>query len=271
MSTILQLIKVSKTFNEKGEFEVLRSIDISAKKGEFICIIGPSGCGKTVLLYLIAGFLQPTSGEILLERKRVQNPNTDRIMVFQDYILFPWKTVYGNVLFGLENANYDKEQKDKLVKQYLELVGLSQFSDWYPHKLSGGMQQRVAIARALIVNPKILLMDEPFSAIDSQHRKYLRNNLLDIWGITKKTIIFVTHSISEAVYLADKIYVLSARPSEVIKKYDVNIPRPRKKANSDYLELMEEIELLISAEFAKSMNNQNNEKLTDDLLRINLK
>ncbi|MEK6871594.1 MAG: ABC transporter ATP-binding protein [Nanoarchaeota archaeon] len=220
---MLNLTHISKSFEVEnvGKLKVLEDINLSVKKGEFVCVLGPSGCGETILLYLIAGFLKPTSGEILIEGKPAGNPNTDRIMVFQDYVLFPWKTVYGNVLFGLNETNLNNQQKKELVMKYLGLVGLTKFKDWYIHKLSGGMQQRVAIARALIVNPKILLMDEPFSALDPSYRRHLRYNLEDIWKKTEKTIILVTHDINEALHLADKIYLMTASPATFKKVYRV--------------------------------------------------
>lgn len=265
---MLELIKVNKSFEDGDRFKVLKNINLSAKKGGFVCVIGPSGCGKTILLYLIAGFLKPTSGRITLEGKPITGPSTDRAMVFQNYILFPWKTVFGNVLFGLENTRISNRQKEDLVKQCLKLVDLSKFKDWHVHKLSGGMQQRVALARALIMNPKILLMDEPFAALDAQYRRFLRKNLVEIWQKTKKTIIFVTHSINEAIYLADKIYLFSARPTKVNKVYQVNLPRPRDERNREFLKLSHEIESYTSKEFEKTIKDKLPDKPIESLLKI---
>jgi ABC-type nitrate/sulfonate/bicarbonate transport system ATPase subunit len=267
-NTILKIVDINKTFIDIGSFEVLKNINLSAKKGEFVCILGPSGCGKSILLYLIAGFLKETSGEILMENKLISKPSTDRMMVFQDYVLFPWKTVYNNILFGLNKIKLDDKSKKDLVIKYLNLVGLTDFKDWYVHKLSGGMQQRVAIARALIVNPKILLMDEPFSALDSQHRKFLRRNLIQIWQKTKKTIIFVTHSVGEAIFLADKIYLFSSRPATIKKTYQINLSRPRDLTCPEFVSLKKEIESEMAIEFEKTTQNQTINELPEEFLKI---
>lgn len=267
---MLELIRVNKYFEDIGYFEVLKNVNLSAKEGEFVCVLGPSGCGKTVLLYLIAGFLNPTSGKILLDGEAITEPDTDRAMVFQDYVLFPWKTVYGNVLFGLNSMGIEKQRKEEIAQKYLKLVGLKKFRDWPVHKLSGGMQQRVAIARALVMNPKILLMDEPFAALDSQYRRFLRKNLVEIWQKTKKTIIFVTHSINEAIYLADKIYLFSAIPATVKKVYQVDIPRPRHQRDSEFLKLSEEIESSTSREFEKTIKDKLPDQTLEQFLKINL-
>lgn len=269
---MLNLTHISMSFEVEGigKINVLRDINLSVKKGEFVCILGPSGCGKTILLYLIAGFLKQTSGKILIEGKPAGNPDTDRVMVFQDYVLFPWKTVYGNILFGLNKTKLDYQQKNKLVMKYLEIVGLTEFKDWYIHKLSRGMQQRVAIARALIVNPKILLMDEPFSALDTSYRRHLRCNLEEIWEKTEKTVILVTHDITEAIHLADKIYLMSASPAIFKKVYKVNLPRPRDSLNQDFIELHKKIESDMINEFEKSMKGQETEMPLENLLKIGL-
>jgi NitT/TauT family transport system ATP-binding protein len=268
---MLDLIEVSKSFGENNDFEVLRSINISAKRGEFICILGPTGCGKTILLYLIAGFLKPTKGQILVENKPISKPDCDRMMIFQNYVLFPWKTVYENILFALDNSAMDKSEKDALVIKYLDMMGLVAFKDWYSYKLSGGMQQRVALARALVTDPEILLMDEPFAALDSQYRKFLRKNLEKIWQKTKKTIIFVTHSINEAISLADKIYLLSVRPAIIKGVYDVIIPRPRDPLNSNFIKLSNEIENNLSEEFEKLIKNPSMEESLSHILKLNNK
>ena len=269
---MLNLIHVSKSFDVGGvgKLKVLKDINLSVKKGEFVCVLGPSGCGKTILLYLIAGFLKPTSGKILIEGKPAGNPNTERVMVFQDYVLFPWKTVYGNILFGLNKVNLNNRQKKELAIKYLELVGLTEFKDWYVHKLSGGMQQRVAIARALAVNPKALLMDEPFSALDSSYKRHLRHSLEEIWKKTKKTIILVTHDINEAIHLADKIYLMTASPATFKKVYKINLPRPRSSSHKYFIELNKKIKSDMNDEFKKSMKNQLTERSLDNLLKIKL-
>jgi len=269
MLPMLDLIKVNKFFGKDDDFEVLRDITISAKNGEFVCILGPSGCGKTILLYLIAGFLKSTGGKILMEDTPVFEPNCNRMMIFQNYVLFPWKTVYQNILFALDKSKLDKAQKAALVMRYLDMMGLTAFKDWYPYKLSGGMQQRVALARALVTNPKILLMDEPFAALDSQQRKFLRKNLETIWQKTKKTIIFVTHSTNEAIDLADKIYLLSARPAMIKKTYQVNLPRPRDPLDPNFIKLSREIERDLAGEFEKVIKNPSMEESLLHILNLN--
>ncbi len=268
---MLDLIKVNKSFGENDSFEVLRDITISAKDGEFICILGPSGCGKTILLYLIAGFLKPTTGEILMEDTPVFEPNCNRMMIFQNYVLFPWKTVYKNILFALNKLTLAKNEKDALVMRYLDMMGLTAFKDWYPYKLSGGMQQRVALARALVTDPKVLLMDEPFAALDSQYRKFLSKNLETIWQKTKKTIIFVTHGVNEAISLADKIYLLSARPAMIKKTYQVNLLRPRDQLDPDFIKLSREIEKDLFEEFEKVIKNPLMEESLLHILNLNSK
>ncbi|MBU0598190.1 ABC transporter ATP-binding protein [Patescibacteria group bacterium] len=252
---MLDLLRVNKFFGENDDFEVLKDVSISAENGEFVCILGPSGCGKTILLYLIAGFLKPTEGKILMENASISEPNCNRMMIFQNYVLFPWKTVYKNILFALDKSTLTNSEKDALIVRYLDMMGLIAFRDWYPYKLSGGMQQRVALARALVANPKLLLMDEPFAALDLQHRKFLRKNLETIWQKTKKTIIFVTHSPNEAISLADKIYLLSARPAVIKKTYQIDLPRPRDSLNPDFIKLNIEIEKDLSEEFEKAIKN----------------
>jgi NitT/TauT family transport system ATP-binding protein len=268
---MLNLIKLNKSFGEKNDFEVLKDITLSVKKGEFVCILGPSGCGKSILLYLLAGFLKPTSGKMLIDGKPLNEPSPERMMVFQDYILFPWKTVYDNVLFALEEMELKEEEKKKLVNKYLSLVGLSKFKNWNIHKLSLGMQQRVAIARALVVNPKLLLMDEPLSALDTQYRNYLKKEIEKIWLKTKKTVIFVTHSVSEAIYLADKIYLFSPRPARIRKVYNLKIKRPRKRSNKEYVLLKKDIERIMYQDFQKTNKNEAFDKnMEENLLKIGL-
>lgn len=249
---MLEVRNVSKVFHEDDNFAVLENVTFSAKNGEFVCILGPSGCGKTVLLYVLASFFKASSGEVILDGKKVEKPQSDRVMIFQDLNLFPWLTVLENVFFGLGKSKISDKQKQKLAEKYIDLVDLGKFKNWYPCKLSGGMKQRVAIARALISDPKILLMDEPFSALDSQSRKMMRKNLEDIWKKTKKTIIFVTHSINEAIYLADTIYLFSGLPAKIKKIYKIDIPRPRDLHSKEFIEISRDIERELAAEFEKS-------------------
>lgn len=266
---MLDLIKVNKSFGENKGFDVLKDISFSVKSGEFVCILGPTGCGKTILLYLIASFLKSTSGQILIEGKPITKPDCDRMMLFQNYVLFPWKTVYENILFALDGSPIDVKKKNNLVMQYLDMMDLITFKDWYPYKLSGGMQQRVALARALVTNPKVLLMDEPFSALDSQYRKFLRKNLETIWQKTKKTVVFVTHSTEEAIFLGDKIYLLSARPATIKKVYEVNLPRPRDPINPEFIKLRKEMEIDLSEDFDKLIKNHSMEKSLSQILNFN--
>ncbi|MFA6392084.1 MAG: ABC transporter ATP-binding protein [Patescibacteria group bacterium] len=266
---MLNLEKVNKSFGRDDDFEVIKDITLSANDGEFICILGPSGCGKTILLYLMAGFLKPTGGKILMNGEMISGPSCDRMMVFQGHVLFPWKTVYENIYYALDKSTFSKDEKDKLVMKYLDLMALASFKDWYPYKLSGGMQQRVALARALVTNPEVLLMDEPFSALDSQYRKFLRKNLEIIWRKTKKTIIFVTHSVHEAINLADKIYLLSARPATIKKVYTVNLPRPRDQSSKDFIQLNNEIEEDLTEEFEKIIKTPSMGESLSHILKLN--
>lgn len=257
--SIIDLQNVNKTFNdEPNNFEVLKDISISINEGEFVCIVGPSGCGKSVLLSLIAGFTKPTSGIVQMKNIPVVKPDRSRILMFQNNILLPWKTVLENVIFGLEKENISKKQKNELALYYLDLVGLLPFKDWYTHKLSGGMQQKVALARSLIANPKILLMDEPFSALDIQYRRYFRKTLEEIWEKTKKTIILVTHDVTEAVHLADTIYVLSACPAKIKSSYKIDLLRPRGLQMADtraYLNYIKAIKKDLIEEFEKKSDS----------------
>lgn len=251
---MIELQQVTKKFEECGSFLVLKNISFKVHVGEFVCILGPSGCGKSVLLSLIAGFVSPTSGTVTMHGKKVDRPSTDRIMLFQQSRLFPWKTVLENVMFGLHNSGATQKEKKELAKEQLSLVGLGEFAQWYPHKLSGGMQQRVALARALIANPEVLLMDEPFAALDAQYRRYLQDMLLKIWQKTHKTILFVTHSINEAIRMADTIYLFSSRPAQIKQVYQVSLPRPRHLQDRPYQEIQQKIETELKTEFEQIVN-----------------
>ena len=232
MNHKLEVRNVTKAYiSEEGEIKALEDINLDVKPGEFLCIIGPSGCGKTTLLRMIAGLEYPTSGEIILDGKEVKGPSPDRGMVFQEFSLFPWRTVLKNVEFGLQMRNIKSKERHAIAERYIELVGLRGFEKHYPYELSGGMKQRVAIARALATEPSILLMDEPFGSVDAQTRNILQEELLQIWKRTEKTIIFVTHSVDEAVYLADRVVVMSARPGRIVECIDIDIERPRKRTS----------------------------------------
>lgn len=218
---------------------VIDSLSFSVREGEFFCILGPSGCGKTTLLRIIAG-LEDYEGEVLLKGEKIEKPGRDRVLVFQDYALFPWRTVIGNVLFGIE-SKLQRHEALRVAKEMLRLVGLEGFENSYPHELSGGMKQRVALARALVCEPELLLMDEPLSALDAQTRMEMQVELVRIWQRTKKTIVYVTHSIEEAVFLADRILILSKRPAKLKALLDVKLERPRNRFDSDFAETSQKV------------------------------
>ncbi len=222
---VKQLGKVYKT--AKGEVAALKDVNFKTHRREFVCVIGPSGCGKSSLIRILAGLEPYTSGEVLLDGKPVTGPGRDRGMVFQGYTLFPWLSVRKNVMFGLEMNNITGEEASNEADLWLELVGLEKFANAYPHELSGGMKQRVAIARALVNQPRILLMDEPFGALDAQSRAKMQAHLLEIWRNIDITILFITHDLDEAIYLADRILVLKANPGGVQELIAVPVPRPR--------------------------------------------
>jgi NitT/TauT family transport system ATP-binding protein len=205
----------------------LEGINLDVRAGEFLCIVGPSGCGKSTLLHLIAGLQAPTSGRILVDGTPIEGPGTDRILIFQDHGLFPWLTVGQNVEFGMKMKGLPKAERRDKTQNYLRLVHLGKFENSYIHQLSGGMRQRVAIARALATEPDVLLMDEPFAALDAQTRDLLHDELERIWSNTGRTIIFVTHNVREAVRLGDRVVLLTFRPGRVKREFPINLPRPR--------------------------------------------
>jgi len=225
MSAKIHVCRVGKTFGtsqrQGGVVAALEDVDLMVRSGEILVLVGPSGCGKSTLLDLIAGLTTPTSGEVLLDGRRITGPGPDRSLVFQQYALFPWRTALGNVEFALEAAGVPRTERARRARHYLALVGLSGAEDRYPHQLSGGMKQRVAIARSLSGDPDVLLMDEPFAAVDAQTREMLQDELLRIWAATRKTILFITHSIDEALYLGHRVAVMAARPGRVIDIFDV--------------------------------------------------
>jgi NitT/TauT family transport system ATP-binding protein len=221
---VLEVKNLCKNF---GEVQALDNVSFNVHRREFVCVVGASGCGKSTLVRLLAGLDNPTSGELLLNGKPVRGPGADRGMVFQGYTLFPWLTVRNNVMFGPRMQGRGRSASGEEADQWLELVGLSNFADSYPHQLSGGMKQRVAIARALANSPRILLMDEPFGALDAQTRSQMQRHLLHIWKNADVTIVFITHDLDEAIYLADRILVLKPRPGRVAELLEVPVPRPR--------------------------------------------
>ena len=224
----VELQHVFKSFPHNGTtLEVLHDVSLTVAEGEFVCVVGPSGCGKSTIIHLIAGLEKPTTGEILVDGTPVTGPNPSRIVVFQDAALFPWLSVLGNVEFGLRMTGVAPRQRRDRAMEYIRLVHLSKFVHAYPHQLSGGMKQRVAIARALALQPAILLLDEPFAALDAQTRAVLQNELLEIWELARPTILFVTHNVREATGLADRVYVISSRPGRIRDVQAVAVPRPR--------------------------------------------
>lgn len=225
---VLEIDHLSRQFTgEHGPVTALRDICFQVHRRELVCVIGPSGCGKSTLIRIIAGLDDPTSGRMLVDGKETSGPSPERGMVFQGYTLFPWLTVKKNVMFGLEMAGKSDATAEAEARQWIELVGLAKFADAYPHQLSGGMKQRVAIARALAPNPRVLLMDEPFGALDAQTRAQMQSHLLEIWRNVDVTILFITHDLDEAILLADRILVLKANPGEVQEVIEVPVPRPR--------------------------------------------
>ncbi|MGY2006234.1 ABC transporter ATP-binding protein [Nocardia gipuzkoensis] len=227
-ATKLSLTGVRKQFTVRGSaerFTAIEDISLELREGEFLVLVGPSGSGKSTLLDLLGGLSKPTSGEILLDGKPITGPGLDRGIVFQQYALLPWRTARANIEFGLEAKGLRRKARRELAEHYLELVGLSGFGDRYPHELSGGMKQRVAIARSLAFDPEVLLMDEPFAALDAQTRESLQDELLRIWRATGKTVLFITHGIDEAVYLGQRVAVLTSRPGRVKAIVDVEIDR----------------------------------------------
>ncbi|ADU30235.1 ABC transporter ATP-binding protein [Evansella cellulosilytica] len=249
---------VEKTFNdkEKGQsFTVFDNISLTIESGEFVSLLGPSGCGKSTLLNIVAGLDRATEGEVLVGEKKVTRPGSDRGVVFQEAALMPWLTALDNVAFPLRKKMSKSEAKDH-AKKYLKLVHLSKFIDSFPHELSGGMKQRVSIARALAMDPNILLMDEPFGALDEQTRSMLHRELQFIWEETKKTIIFVTHNIREAIMLSDRIVLMGTRPGGIRKIYPVDLPRPRIPSSPEFTQLEEDIMSILGGEIEKVMREE---------------
>ncbi len=237
------------TMDDQSGTKVLNNVSFEIKDREFVCLLGPSGCGKTTLLRIAAGLEPLHSGEISLNGVPIVGPDPKRGMVFQQYSLFPWRTIIDNITFGLEmQGNNTREKLREKVHKYLDLVGLDQFKNSYPHELSGGMQQRAAIARALANEPEVLLMDEPFGALDAQTRNVLQTELLKIWHQKNVTIFFVTHSVDEAVFLADRIIVMTARPGRIQEVIDVNLPHPRIRTSPEANRIRDRVLRLLQGE-----------------------
>ena len=239
--------------NAKGHLVALDNISLQVKPGEFVCVVGPSGCGKSTLLHLIAGLHQQSSGQVFVDGKPVSGPGTDRILIFQELGLFPWLKVGENVEFGMKMKNVSKAEREEKVQYYLRLVHLSKFRDSYTHQLSGGMRQRVALARALATEPDVLLMDEPFAALDAQTRDLLHDELERIWSETGRTIIFVTHNVREAVRLGDRVVLMTFRPGRVKQEFPIALPRPRHIEETDVARTAREILDCLREEINKSL------------------
>jgi NitT/TauT family transport system ATP-binding protein len=237
----------------------LDHIDLKVNSGEFVCIVGPSGCGKSTLLHLIAGLQPPTSGSVLVDDNRVEGPGTDRILIFQDLGLFPWLKVGENVEFGMKMKGMSKAERREKTEHYLRLVHLSQFKDSYTHQLSGGMRQRVALARALATEPDVLLMDEPFAALDAQTRDLLHDELERIWAETGRTIIFVTHNVREAVRLGDRVVLLTFRPGRIKREFMIDLPRPRHLEDATVAQTAGEVLKELREEINRSLEVEYNE------------
>ncbi len=243
---------VRKAFEVEGGAPTvaLEEATFSVDEGEFVAILGPSGCGKSTVLNIVAGFLRPTAGRILLEGRGVAAPGSDRGVVFQEHALFPWMRVLENVTFGLRLKGVPQRERLEAGRRFVDLVGLTGFERHWPRQLSGGMKQRVAIARALANDPKVLLMDEPFGALDAQTRRMMQDELVKIWATTKKTCLFVTHSIEEALLLADRVITMTARPGRVKAVQPVPLPRPRDDGSAEFVALKRHLADLLQQEVA---------------------
>lgn len=253
---MLSIKNLNKTYHteEGDEVVALSDINLDVADEEFVCFIGPSGCGKTTLLRITAGLEKPDSGTLTVNNEPIKGPGPNRGMVFQEYSLFPWRTVLKNITFSLEMKKIPKSEREKISREFLELVGLSKFADSYPHELSGGMKQRVAIARALVNDPDVLLMDEPFGAVDAQTRNRLQHELLNIWEKKKKTVLFITHSVDEAVFLADKVVVFTARPGRIKEVFSIDLPRPRERTSFEANAVREHLLATLGAEIQAAID-----------------
>lgn len=253
----LEIKDVGKIFKTKsGETTALEKTSFTVEDGEFVTILGPSGCGKSTILRIVAGLEESTSGQVLLDGQEINGPGPDRGMVFQSYTLYPWLNVKENITFGLKLKGVSQKERDDLARHYLQLIGLEGFEKHYPIQLSGGMKQRVAIARALANDPKILLMDEPFGALDAQTRTIMQEVLLKAWEESKKTILFITHDVDESIFLADSVYVMTARPGRLKKKIPITLDRPREfsmKSTMEFGNYKDELLSLIREESLKSI------------------
>ncbi|WP_029791438.1 ABC transporter ATP-binding protein SaoA [Metaclostridioides mangenotii] len=243
----LDVKNISKSFiNNKKHIEVLDDISLEVDQGEFICLLGPSGCGKTTLLTIIGGFQKPDSGEILVNGNKVIKPGIDRAFIFQNYALFPWKTVRDNVLYPMKQQKIPKKEREKNLEELIEMSDLKGKESMYPHQLSGGMKQRVAVIRALACNPEVLLMDEPLGAVDLKMRQNLQEELEKIWSANRITAVMVTHDVDEAVYMSDRVVIMSRNKGEIIGNIKIDIPRPRNRDCKEYEEYKSHVSELLS-------------------------
>ncbi len=264
--TKLELKDISMIYTQRGrQFAALRDVSMQIEAGQFISIVGASGCGKTTLLRIVDGLIPPTGGAIWVDGKPVNRPGPDRGFVFQQDALFPWRTVMDNIVFGLEVQGKPKRESRSRADELIRLVGLAGFEQHFPHELSGGMRQRANLARALTIDPDILLMDEPFASLDAQTRELMQSELLRIWRSNRKTVIFVTHQIDEAVFLADRVVVMTSRPGQIKAILEVGIPRPRDlsvKRTQVFLDLVDSIWKMIEEEVKAAMRITDNGSVT---------
>jgi NitT/TauT family transport system ATP-binding protein len=254
---IISLSHLSKVFSKDHmEVRALDDFNLDVRDGEFVCLLGPSGCGKTTVLRIVAGLESKTAGSVRVKGKDVVSAGPNRGMVFQEFALFPWRTVRKNVEFGPEVKRVPPEKIHEMSSRLIELVGLKGFEDAHPNQLSGGMKQRVAIARALANDPAVLLMDEPFGSLDAQTRNLMQRELLRIWTATRKTVIFVTHSVDEAVFLADRIVVMTARPGRVREVFEIPVARPRDRTSREFIEVRGKVLAELDEEFEKARTRE---------------
>ncbi|MGD9867455.1 MAG: ABC transporter ATP-binding protein [Hyphomicrobiales bacterium] len=247
-------LQMTFTTRQGERVNALEPVTMDIAPGEFVALVGPSGCGKSTLLNILAGFLKPTGGEALIGGEPITRPDVDHGMVFQDYALFPWLSVIDNVAFGLESTGYDRQTRTGIAREYLGLVGLQDFAGKRPSELSGGMKQCVAIARAFAPDPSIIFMDEPFGALDALTRRFLQHQLLEIWQKHRKTIVFVTHSVQEAIYLADRIVVMTARPGRIKLDQQVKMAYPRDFTSAPFRKMEKLIYTQLDEELAKTFS-----------------
>ena len=238
-----------------NEVEAIADISLQIRDGEFVALLGPSGCGKSTFLYMVGGFEQTSAGSLTLDHQTIKGPGSNRGIVFQEYVLFPWRTVFNNIAYGLHLRNESKQQIDEKVSRLVKMIGLEGFEEQYPHSLSGGMQQRVAIARAMAYDPDVLLMDEPFGALDAQTRSLMIQDLARVHRETAKTTLFVTHSVEEAILLSDRVFLFSARPSRIKKIFDIDLAYPRSITDEAFVELQKLILEELSEEVSKVIDH----------------